>query len=263
MSFKTLLFSITLLAIYPLFEVEAVSKNLCDELVEKKGLAVDDRIVTDCLAVHGESTNFKNLRKKSKWDTDKKTSLEAEEAKKKGSIETKVFTEADLVNGVGLRQFPIFAKRYEYKVNIRTGTKIKEERITDGDLLCEQLGYQKAWKTILSAEIVGENADKQGMYFHDGFGKNQFKLYEDKNFKYTVRKYVELTCARVTKDAPKGADALMKETTEMLITLNSEVNSPAKTGNVGEDDGARKPAEKSVGKTPHGYVREGAEGVTK
>jgi hypothetical protein len=260
MTFKTLLLSLTLLAIQPFSEAEAISKNLCDDLVEKKGLSVDDRVVTDCLAVHGESTNFKNLRKKSKWESDKKASTEAEEAAKKGSIETKVFTEADLVNGVGLRTFPIFAKRYEYKVNIRTGTKIKEERITDGDLLCEQLGYQKAWKTILSAEIIGENADKQGMYFYDGIGTNKFKLYEDKDQKYTVRKYVEITCARVTKDAPKGAEALMKETTEMLITLNSEFNGSDRDDSVDVHDGARKPADKkpeSVGKTPHSYEREG------
>jgi hypothetical protein len=256
MTFKTLLLSLSLLAVYPHSEAEAVSKNLCDDLVEKKGMSVDDRVVTDCLAVHGESTNFKNLRKKSKWESDKKATTEAQEAAKKGSIETKVFTEADLVNGVGLRTFPIFAKRYEYKVNIRTGTKIKEERITDGDLLCEQLGYQKAWKTILSAEILA--ADKQGMYFYDGIGTNKFKLYEDEDNKYTVRKYVEITCARVTKDAPKGAEAMMKETTEMLITLNGINDSPGT--DVSVDDGARKPADKkqeSVGRTPHSYEREG------
>ena len=110
----------------------------------------------------------------------------------------------------------------------------------------------------ISAEIIGENADKQGMYFYDGFGTNKFKLYEDKDFKYTVRKYVELTCARVSKDAPKGAEALMKETTEMLITLNTEVNALDKDASKDVNDGARKPADKksSVGKTAHSYERE-------
>lgn len=250
MTFKAFLFSFSLLAVYPQSGVMAASKNLCDEMVAS-GKSTDEQIAK-CIAKLGESDFYKETQQKKKWQEEANAAKSSEEAAKKANIQAKKFTAADL-DEAGFGK-PFFAIRLDYS-NIY---KPKEKRITEGDALCKYLGYEKVLKSIVSAEIMPGDANKNGFIVDTSlFGSvsKEPEMYVDKDEKYTVRKYVEITCAKVNSKEIKGTADELNKVAEDIIILNQQINAPKASENKGINDGPRKPA--GDGKsTPFGYKRE-------
>ena len=244
MTFKTLLFSFTLVAG---IEANAAVKNLCDDMVAS-GKSTDEQI-KKCIAKLGESDTYKENQQKKKWQTDADAAKSSEEAAKRANIESKKFTSNDLDEAGFGKAF--FALRVDYS-NQR---KPKEKRITSGDALCAYLGYDKALKSIVSAEIMPGKANKNGLIVDTnifGIVDKEPELYVDSDEKYTVRKYVEITCAKVKSKEVAGTSEELAKVAEDLIVLNETFNAP-KREDKGMNDGPRKPAQD--GKTTNGYKR--------
>ncbi|MBC7713259.1 MAG: hypothetical protein H7177_07965 [Rhizobacter sp.] len=246
MTFKTLIFSFTLVSA---FSAQAAVKNLCDDMIAS-GKSTDEQ-VKKCLAKMGESDTYKENQQKKKWQADADSAKSAEAAAKKANIESKKFTSAELDEAGFGKSF--FAMRVDYS-NVR---KPKEKRITEGDALCKYLGYDKALKSIVSAEIMPSKANKNGLIVDTSFlgvVSKEPELYVDKDEKYTVRKYVELTCAKVKSAEVAGTADELSKVAEDLIVLNETFNaSKSDDKRSGVNDGPRKPAED--GKTNMGYKR--------
>ena len=244
MTFKTLLFTFTLLSG---IEATAAVKNLCDDMVAS-GKSTEDQI-QKCIAKLGESDTYKENIKAKKWKEAEDTAKSAANAASKANIETKKFTSSDL-DEAGFDK-PFFAIRVDYG-NPR---KPKEKRITSGDALCSYLGYDKALKSIVSAEIMPGKAHKNGLIVDTNFlgviGKEP-ELYEDSDEKYTVRKYVEITCAKVKSKEITGTNEELSKVAEDLIVLN-EIFNASKKLEKGMNDGPRKPA--MDGKSDFGFKK--------
>ena len=248
MALKAFFLSISLLAIYPQTKLEAASKNLCDDMVAS-GKSSDDQIAK-CIAKFGESDFYKTNGQKKKLQEEVDAAKVAEHTAQKANIESKKFSTAEL-DEAGFGK-PFFAIRVDYS-NLRSP---KEKRITEGDSLCSYLGYEKVLKSVVSAEIMPEEANKNGFIIDKSiFGgvKKEPEMYVDKNEKHTVRKYVEITCARVTSKEIKGTATELGKVAEDLIVLNVMMNSPKEEKSAGVNDGPRKPA--GDGKSPMGYKK--------
>jgi len=244
MTFKTLVFSFTLVAG---FTADAAVKNLCDDMIAS-GKSTDEQI-KKCIAKLGESDTYKENQQKKKWQADVDAAKENESAAKKANIESKKFNLAELDEAGFGKAF--FALRVDYS-NPR---KPKDKRITSGDALCSYLGYDKALKSIVSAEIMPAVANKNGLIIDTNFLgviDKEPELYVDSDEKYTVRKYVEITCAKVKSKDVAGTSEELAKVAEDLIVLNETFNAP-KTLDKGMNDGPRKPAES--GKSDNGYKR--------
>ena len=248
MTFKAIFFSFSLLAVYPQAQSLAASKNLCDDMVAS-GKSTNEQIAK-CIAKFGESDFYKENNQKKKWQEEVDAAKSAEDAAKKANIEAKKFTSAEL-DEAGFGK-PFFAIRVDYS-NIR---KPKEKRITEGDALCKYLGYEKALKSIVSAEIMPSEANKNGFVVDTSFigtVSKEPEMYVDKDEKYTVRKYVEITCAKVRSPEVKGTADELEKVAEDLIVLNEMINAIKEEKGTTVNDGPRKPAYDE--KTPNGYKR--------
>lgn len=233
MTLKTLLFSFTLVAG---IEANAAVKNLCDDMVAS-GKSTDEQI-QKCIAKLGESDTYKENIKAKKWKESEDSAKSAASAASKANIEAKKFTLADLDEAGFGKAF--FALRVDYS-NVR---KPKEKRITTGDALCSYLGYDKALKSIVSAEIMPGKANKNGLIVDTSFlgvVDKEPELYVDSDEKYTVRKYVEITCAKVKSKDVTGTGEELAKVAEDLIVLNETFNTP-KRETKSMNDGPRKPA---------------------
>jgi hypothetical protein len=225
----------------------SAARNLCDDLIEK-GSASSDQIAK-CQAKFGESEYYKEQLQKKKWQVEAEKKATDEEARKKENIEFKKFTSADLDEAGFGKPF------YAIKVDYRNPSRPKEKRITEGDTLCKYLGFDKAVKSIVSGEIHPDNADKNGLVLDTNFlgmASKEPDLYRDEDLKFTVRKYVELTCAKIKVKDDTTAD-ILKGVAEDLVVLNTELNLPKKDTSAAIDNGPRKPAGES--KTPNGYKK--------
>lgn len=225
----------------------SATRNLCDDLIDA-GKSSNEQIAK-CITKFGESEHYKEQLQKKKWQDASDKAATAEEARKKDNIEFKKFSGADLEEAGFGKPF------YAIKVDYRNPYKPKEKRITEGDALCKYLGYEKVVKSIVSGEIHPDNADQNGLIVDTNFlgmTSKEPEVYVDKDRKYTVRKYVELTCAKVKVKDSSTAD-LLKEVAEDLVVLNNELNSVKKDESTAIDNGPRKPA--GEGKTPHGYTK--------
>ena len=248
MAFKVFILSVSFLTISSAPEAFSASKNICDDMIAS-GKSTEIQI-QKCIEKFGESKFYKENAKKKRWQERDDNAKSAEDAVKRANIETKKFTAADL-DEAGFGK-PFFAIRVDYS-NVR---QPKEKRITQGDSLCTYLGYEKVLKSIVSAEIMPGEANGNGFVIEKGFFGRVSKepeMYVDKNEKYTVRKYVEITCAKVTSKDVKGTAAELGKVAEDLIVLNVLFNTPKSEKSVGVDDGPRKSA--SEGKTPMGYKK--------
>ena len=119
------------------------------------------------------------------------------------------------------------------------------------------LGFDKALKSIVSAEILPGEANKNGLIVDTSFlgiVSKEPELYVDKDEKYTVRKYVEITCAKVKSKEIAGTGDELSKVAEDLIVLNETFNAPKSDDKSSAlNDGPRKPA--GEGKTSNGYER--------
>lgn len=225
----------------------SASRNLCDDLIEKGGASSDQ--IAKCQAKFGESEHYKEQAQKKKWQAEAEKKASDEEARKKENIEFKKFTSAELEEAGFGKAF------YAIQVDYKNPYKPKEKRITEGDALCKYLGFEKAVKSIVSGEIHPDNADQNGLVLDTNFlgmTSKEPDLYVDKDRKYTVRKYVELTCAKIKVKDDTTAEVL-KGVAEDLVVLNTELNAPKKDPSTAIDNGPRKPAGDS--KTPNGYKK--------
>ncbi len=223
---------------------QAVQKNFCDDLMESGNTPIDQ--IKKCQDKYGVSDYAKEKEAQSKIKVETAKTEEASAAKKKDNLEFKKFSSADLSNeGFGK---PFFAMRIDWRYS-----PPKEKRITDGDALCSYLGFEKSVKASLSAEIMPQDADKKGIIVDSAWITGKAldpEIYKDEDLKFTVRKYVEITCVKRKDKNADPSDEVYKKLTEDLLILPPEMNSPKIENNSSVNNGTR--AEKN-GKTPNGY----------
>lgn len=244
MNFKTLFFSFTLMVG---FSANAAVKNLCDDMIASGKFS--EKEIAKCLEKYKESDTYKENQQKKKWQADADLAKSNEAAAKKANIESKKFSLSEIEESV-------FGKSiYALRVDYSNPRKPKDKRITSGDALCTYLGYDKALKSIVSAEIMPGLANKSGFIIDTSFLgviSKEPELYVDSDEKYTVRKYVEITCAKVKSKEIVGTSEELAKVAEDLIVLNETFNAPKKEDK-GMNDGPRKPAQD--GKTANGFKR--------
>ena len=234
---------------------QSAQRNLCDDLIDS-GTATPEQI-KKCLddPRFGPSDYYKAQEaKKIKIKEADKVAIE-DETKQKDNLEIKKFNAEDLFSeGFGK---PFYAIRGDYRNH-----RYKEKRITEGDALCAYLGYEKAIKSIVSPELWENKdgnlkVDKQGLIIDTnilGSASKTPEIYRDQDYKFTVRKYVEITCVRrKDKTIDHSTDAL-KAVTEDLLMLNEELNAKNNSrSNSNVNNGSRSKTEKDS-KTPNGYT---------
>lgn len=250
MAFKTLLLSLTLMGALSAQETSVTTRakrNLCDDMVDS-GKSTDEQI-SKCIAKLGESEHSKKIKAQREMQKKAEEARSAEAAAKKANIEVKKFTVAEIEESTFGK--PIYAIQVDYTNQYKPKTK----RITSGDALCKYLGYEKALKTIVSSEIKPLDAHKNGMIIDTNFFgvvSKEPELYEDEKATSIVRKYVEITCAKVKSTEVAGTADELSKVAEDLIVLNEGLNAPVKEdGRKGVNDGSRKPSE--ANKTPNSF----------
>lgn len=227
-----------------------VTKNVCDDMVAS-GKSTEEQI-QKCVAKFGESETYKANKAKKEWEAQVEKSKKDQEVAAKANIETKKFTAAEIDEAAFGKSF------YAIQVDYSNPRKPKEKRITEGDALCKYLGYEKALKSIVSGEIMPGQANKNGLIIDTNFfgvvGKEP-ELYEDSKEKYTVRKYVEVICAKVVSKDVAGTAEELSKVAEDLIVLNEVINESHNkdSNNNAVNNSSRKPAIDS--KTPNSYQR--------
>lgn len=236
-----------------LTNAQAAQRNLCDDLIDSGSSSPEQ--IKKCLEDKrfGKSDFYleQELAKKSKIDVAKAENDDL--SKNKENLEMKRFTQDELFDsGFGK---PFYALRGDYRNH-----KYSEKRITSGDALCSYLGYEKSIKSMVGPELWEnkENnmkVDKQGLIIPTNFlgvVSKTPEIYRDEEYKYTVRKYVEITCLRRKNKALEGSEAALKNVTEDLLLLPNEVNGyPKKDTNSGINNGSRSGKDN---KTPNGYT---------
>lgn len=251
MTFKTLFFSLVLLSTHSYTSAQDITptkarRNLCDDMIES-GKSTDEQI-KKCLAKMGESELYRSKKAKQEQEKREAEARSAEAAAKKANIETKKFSVAELTEAAFGKAF------YAISIDYKNRYKPKEERVTTGDALCKYLGYEKALKTIVSPEIMPLDAHKNGLIIDTNFfGKvsKEPELYEDEKATKTVRKYVEITCAKVMSVEVAGTAEELSKVVEDLVVVNAVNTPPKDDGQRGVNDGSRKPSE--VNKTPNSF----------
>lgn len=234
---------------------QAAQRNLCDDLVESGSSSPEQ--IKKCLddPRFGPSEHYKEqeVTKKTKIEIAKNELSDA--SKNKENLEIKKFTQDELFDaGFGK---PFYAIRGDYRNH-----RYKEKRITEGDALCSYLGYEKAIKSVVSAELWENKnnnvkVDKQGLVIDTNFlgvVSKTPEMYRDEDYKFTVRKYVEITCLKRKDKGLEGSTDAMKAVTEDLLMLNEELNSSKKDANTGINNNSRSTSGKETGKTPNGYT---------
>lgn len=223
---------------------QAATRNLCDDLIES-GSSSEEQIKR-CQDKFGVSDYAKEQADKKKVKDVAAENDSAAEAKKKDNLEFKKFTKDDLFDaGFGK---PFYAMRIDYRFR-----PPREKRITDGDALCSYLGYEKSIKSIVSSEIMPDAADKKGLVVDTNFlgiVSKEPELYKDEDLKFTVRKYVEITCVKRKDKNLEGSADVYKKLTEDLLVLAPEINAPKKDTGAVINNGPRTGKEKT---TPNGY----------
>lgn len=161
---------------------QAAQKNLCDDLIASGTSSAEQ--IQKCQDKFGVSDYAKEQEAQKKIKDETAKSDSATEAKKKDNLEIKKFSKEDLFDaGFGK---PFYAMRIDYRYR-----PPKEKRITEGEALCTYLGYEKSIKSIVSAEIMPDAADKQGLVVDTnilGIISKEPDLYHDDDQKFTVRK---------------------------------------------------------------------------
>jgi len=239
LKYFALLFGFTILT-----SAQAAQKNFCDELMESGDTPIDQ--IKKCQDKYGVSEYAKERNAQSKIKDETTKVEDANTAKKKDNLEFKKFTKEDLLIE-GFRK-PFFAMRIDWRYS-----PPKEKRITDGDALCSYLGFEKSIKASLSAEIMPQDADRKGIIVDSAWITGKAKdpeIYRDEDLKFTVRKYVEITCVKRKDKNMDPNDEVYKKLTEDLLILPPEMNPPKIENNSNVNNGTR--AQKN-GKTPNGY----------
>jgi hypothetical protein len=224
---------------------QASQRNLCDDLID--GGTSSQAQIKKCQDKFGVSDFSKERATKAASPKSSSSADAKPEIKKPSNLEIKKFTVDELLDaGFGK---PFYAMRIDYRYR-----PPKVKRITDGDALCTYLGFEKSIKSIVSAEVLPEDSDKKGLIIDTNFLGTVSKepdLYHDDDLKFTIRKYVEITCVKRKDKSIDPSDEVYKKLTEDLLILAPEINPVSKTGNTGVNNGPRSGKEE---KTPYGYT---------
>ena len=233
----------------------ASNRNLCDDLIDSGTSSEAD--IFRCLndSRFGHSDHFKEMEALKKNNANIEKFGEDKMTKEKDNIEIKIFKEDDLFNaGFGK---PFYAIRGDWRHN-----GYKEKRITEGDNLCQYLGYEKALMSKVSGELWENKnnivkVDKQGLILDTNIWGNlkSPEIYRDEENEFTVRKYIEINCLR-RKDKNLGgsADAL-KKVVEDLIRLPDDLNTSSTNSNTRVNNESRFSTGQETSLTPFGYKR--------
>jgi hypothetical protein len=230
----------------------AAERNLCDDLIDSGTSSAEQ--IKKCLEDprFGPSAHYKEQEAKKKLKAETLIVKAADSAKKNDNLEIKKFSTDELFDaGFGK---PFYAIRGDYRNH-----RYKEKRITEGDALCSYLGYEKSLKSIVSPELWENKngnvkVDKQGLIIDTSSITGPSKtpeMYRDEDYKFTVRKYVEITCARRKDKSIDSSNDILKVVTEDLLMLNEELNTP--TANDAGSKVNNSPRSAKDGKTPNGY----------
>jgi hypothetical protein len=181
-------YSLALVCSLFVFNALAESTNICDALIASKTASPEQ--ITKCLEKKGKSEYYVEQMAKAQEDTKGKS--DKTNNKKMIDVETKVITEKELLEeGYGL---PFIALRTDYRKRPN-----KETRMTQGNALCRQFGYEKVTKSVFSPEIQYQLVDKKSLIIDTpifGSDKKEPELYSDDKQRYRARKYVEVTCVK-------------------------------------------------------------------
>jgi hypothetical protein len=243
------------LSLTSIASVHAASRNLCDDLVDSGS---SNEQIEKCQAKFGVSDYYKEQQDKKKAQDDAKKVATDKEAQNKNNLEVKVFSKDDLADaGFGK---PFFAIKGDYR-----NRKYSEERLTRGDDLCVYLGYEKALKSVVSQELWDnkKNPDNsvvrvngQGLVIdHSHIGiKYDPELYKEKEGRFTIRKYTEITCIRRKDKTIEASNDALKRVTEDLVFLNDPnegINSTQRDSSTSINNDSRAPKKET--RTPYGY----------
>jgi hypothetical protein len=249
MKLKHLLFVLSLTSTAQVF---GASKNLCDDHIESKTTPEDQ--IQKCFVKYGTSDFYKEQEEKNKLKEEASKTEAVDTLKKKDNIETKKFNSDELLEaGFGK---PFFAIQGDYRNH-----KYKEKIITKSNALCSYLGYEKAINSLASPELWENKdevvkVDRQGLIIDTNmFGtiKKIPEIYRDEDYKFTVRKYTEITCIRRKDKELEGSEDVFKSIPEDFPVFEKELNTSAKPGETGVNNGPRSSSGKNIPKSPHGY----------
>lgn len=245
-----------------------LGQNLCDDLKARATSPSDYKDFKDCLEdkKYGPSAYYLAQQEKEIAETEKQAADEAkkaaeaakkaaDEAKNKSNLEEKTFTSDEL------RKFgqPFLAESLDYN----TSRSPDPKRITTGDALCAFYEYEKVKKSRVSEVLFGAINGK-GLVIDTILGFNKApELFQQKNQRIGVRKYVELTCVRRINKSLEGSDIALKEIIEDFKTINQGIE---RNANTGMENKARKSGRKeSHPETPRAYNPEdwtGSNGIS-
>lgn len=223
----------------------AAKRNVCDDLVESGSSEAD---ITRCIAKFGESDTYKKYIQRQALESGAQSIQNESKIVQSNKVTMKKFTEAELDEISFGKSF--YATKKDYSSLLDK----KEEVLTSGDNLCKYLGYEKAIRSTLSPEIGPKKAHKNGLILDKTlFGKikEEPKMYEDAKYKFNVRKYIDITCAKTEEGISKAMANELKEMVESVNRLNkwpSEQNSPVapSVDNSQRSGQKTKPAKESV-----------------
>jgi hypothetical protein len=233
----------------------ASNRNLCDDLVDSGTSSEAD--ILRCLhdSRFGRSDHYKEMEALKQNNANIGKFEEEKNTKEKENVEIKKFTEDDLFNaGFGK---PFYAIRGDWRHN-----NYKEKRITEGDNLCQFLGYEKALMSKVSGELWENKnnivkVDKQGLILDTNiWGKLKSpEIYRDEENEFTVRKYVEISCLRRKDKELSGSSDALKAVVEDLIRLPDDLNANSTSSNPAMNNESRSGTGKETSLTPFGYKR--------
>lgn len=231
--------SLVLMSVSPL--AFSASRNLCDDLLDSGST---EEQVNSCQDKYGVSDYAKSKGKKeerAKKDAEEKAS---KNEALRNNLEYKEFKEVDLL-AAGFGK-PFLAKRLDYRT-----MRVDEKVLTTSDSLCFYLGYEKAVKSLLSEEMQNEDASKKALIIDTSFlgSVKDPEMYKESDDRYTVRKFVSITCVRRKDKSMEGSDDIMKLISDVQKNaeeISEAGDAPKRDGRTQVDNSKRseKPADK-------------------
>ncbi len=223
----------------------ASQPNVCDQL-EEAGRTPPEQI-TKCRTQIGVSAYYTEKQLKKQADEQSKVKSSIATIAKNNNLETKTFTYDELLDA-GFGQ-PFFATTEDYTYSRTAETT----RVTQGDSLCNYLGFEKALKTVISHELNNDDSNQKGLVIDKSiFGTVKAPiLYKQDNAKVGVKKYMEITCVKRKDKKLDTTNDSLRSIVEELRELPAEIN-PSRTNKATHISDSKLNL-KRVETTPHGF----------
>ena len=223
----------------------ASQPNVCDQL-EEAGRTPPEQI-TKCRTQIGVSDYYTEKQLKKQADEQSKAKTSIATIAKNNNLETKNFTYEELLDA-GFGQ-PFFATTEDYTYSHTAETT----RVTQGDSLCNYLGFEKALKTVISHELNNDDSNQKGLVIDKSiFGTVKAPiLYKQDNAKVGVKKYMEITCVKRKDKKLDATNESLKSIVEHMSEMPTEINPSKKDKTTQILDNKLQP--KKIETTPHGF----------